>query len=80
MGQLSQPMKYPPFNYYVNPCWGHGFWANADKQKYPGCCWEASRLPPPMCLNETFVDGASLDLIMMLGLYGWLRLRNRLLL
>jgi len=64
------PLKAAPYNFYSNPCWGHGFWTNADKEKFPGCCWEASRLPAPMCGEETFLTGAPTDLVMMLGLYG----------
>jgi len=47
-------------------------WVNADKEKFPGCCWEASRLPGPMCNEETFLTGAPNDLVMMLGAYGQL--------
>merc|ERR1712012_708632 len=70
MADASLPVKYAPFNYYSNPCWGHGFWINADKSKFNGCCFEASRLPRPMCNEETFIDNADNSLVMMLGLYG----------
>jgi hypothetical protein len=45
---------------------------NADKSKYPGCCWEASRLPDPKCNEATFMDGAVTDLTLNIGLYGQL--------
>jgi len=55
---------------YSNPCYGLGWWLNPDKQTYNGCCWEASRLPPPNCNNETFIQGATHKLTFTLGLYG----------
>merc|ERR1712178_179388 len=70
MQQASQPVKYDPYNMYSNPCYGLGWWLNPDKQKYNGCCWEASRLPPPNCNNETFIQGGTHNLIFTLGLYG----------
>lgn len=67
---IGRPQKAAPYNYFPNTCWGHGFWLNSDKEKYPGCCWEASRLVPPMCGSESFMTGAPTDLVMLLGLKG----------
>merc|ERR1711920_1020029 len=68
--QMTKPTKYAPYNYYANPCYGLLVWNNADKSKYPGCCWEASRLPEPKCNNETFMTGAVHDMSLIIGLYG----------
>merc|ERR1711988_923606 len=68
--QMTEPTKYAPYNSYSNPCYGLLVWLNADKSKYPGCCWEASRLPDPKCNHETFMDGAVHDLTLNIGLYG----------
>jgi len=70
MQQAQEPVKYDPYDMYSNPCYGLGWWLNPDKQKYNGCCWEASRLPPPNCNNETFIQGATHKLTFTLGLYG----------
>jgi len=70
MRQAQEPVKYDPYQMYSNPCYGLGWWLNPDKQKYNGCCWEASRLPPPNCNNETFIQGATHNLTFTLGLYG----------
>merc|ERR1719326_2727938 len=70
--QMQKPVKYPPYNSYSNPCYGLLIWVNADKSKTPGCCWEASRLPPPDCNRETFMTGAVHDLTLNIGLYGQL--------
>jgi len=56
--EMQQPVKVDPYNSYSNPCYGLLIWLNADKSKYPGCCWEASRLPDPKCNDATFIDGA----------------------
>jgi len=72
IAQMQQPVKYPPYNSYSNPCYGLLIWVNADKSKTPGCCWEASRLPPPDCNRETFMTGAVHDLTLNIGLYGQL--------
>ena len=53
--QMQQPVKYSPMNEYANPCYGLLIWVNPDKAKVPGCCWEASRLPPPHCGKDTFL-------------------------
>merc|ERR1712072_744424 len=53
--EMSVPVKYAPYNEYSNPCYGLLVWLNADKSKHPGCCWEASRLPPPTCNEDTFM-------------------------
>jgi len=68
--QMQEPMKVAPYKEYSNPCYGLLIWLNKDKKKYPGCCWEASRLPEPHCNHETFMDGAVTDLTMNIGLYG----------
>lgn len=67
---MQRPVKVKPDNSYLNPCYGLLVWLNADKSKYPGCCWEASRLPDPKCNHETFMDGAVHDLTLNIGLYG----------
>jgi len=72
IAQMQEPVKYKPYNEYSNPCYGLLLWVNADKQKHPGCCWEASRLPDPKCNNETFMNGAVHDLTLNIGLYGQL--------
>jgi len=72
IAQMQQPVKYAPYNSYSNPCYGLLLWVNADKSKTPGCCWEASRLPPPDCNEETFMTGAVHDLTLNIGLYGQL--------
>jgi len=68
--QMSQPVKYAPFNEYSNPCYGMLVWLNANKSKHPGCCWEASRLPEPKCNEDTFMPGAVNDMTLIIGLYG----------
>lgn len=68
--QMSQPLKYLPYDTYSNPCYGLLVWINADKSKHKGCCWEASRLPSPRCNDETFLDGAVHDMTLIIGLYG----------
>lgn len=70
MQQAQQPVKYDPYNFYSNPCYGLGWWLNPDKEQYNGCCWEASRLVPPNCNNETFIQGGTHKLSFTLGLYG----------
>merc|ERR1719181_2362309 len=70
IAEMQKPVKYAPYNSYSNPCYGLLLWINADKSKYPGCCWEASRLPNPKCNDETFMDGAVHDLTLNIGLYG----------
>jgi CubicO group peptidase (beta-lactamase class C family) len=68
--QMQQPVKYSPMNEYANPCYGLLIWVNSDKAKVPGCCWEASRLPPPHCGKDTFLNGGVHDLTLNIGLYG----------
>jgi len=70
MQQMQEPVKVAPYEDYPNPCYGLLIWTNANKTKYPGCCWEASRLPEPHCNAETFMDGAVNDLTLNIGLYG----------
>jgi len=72
IAQMQQPVKYAPYTSYANPCYGLLLWVNADKSKTPGCCWEASRLPPPNCGSDTFMTGAVHDLTLNIGLYGQL--------
>merc|ERR1712232_696939 len=67
---MQQPVKYKPYNFYANPCYGLLIWINANKSKYPGCCWEASRLPEPRCNDATFIAEAPNDMTFNIGLYG----------
>jgi len=70
--QMQQPVKYAPYKEYSNPCYGLLIWVNTDKTQYPGCCWEASRLPSPDCGQDTFLNGGVSDLTLNIGLYGQL--------
>merc|ERR1712100_516294 len=70
MTQALKPEKFSPYKSYSNPCYGWLFWINADKNKYNGCCWEASRLPNPKCNQDSFMPGAVTDMSIILGLYG----------
>jgi len=68
--QMQQPVKYSPMNEYANPCYGLLIWVNPDKAKVPGCCWEASRFPPPDCNGRNFLNGGVNDITLNIGLYG----------